>query len=366
MSGGQINTQERVMHALRGLYQSYGYQPFKVNKFEEYDLYAQNKKFLTCQQVLTFSDTDGRLMALKPDVTLSIVKNTRDSDAPLKVSYAEHVYRVPRGAYGFKEIMQAGVEHIGTVDVYAMSEMLMLAARSLETISERYVLDVSDMGIVSGILAGEALDDADRSGLLSMISAKNPHGLHERCAELGVSAQAEALLAALIPLCGPLGETLGELERLPLPDACGEALASLRAVARMTQALGLTRINLDFSIVNDMGYYNGLIFSGFVDGIASSVLSGGRYDLLMRRMGRRSQAIGFAVYLDQLERFYARREAYDVDALILYDGATDPLAVAQAAQDQAAQGRTVRVQPGDSSALRAREIIDLREGRALS
>lgn len=134
----------------------------------------------------------------------------------------------------------------------------------------------------------------------------------------------------------------------------------------MTQALGLTRINLDFSVVNDMGYYNGLIFSGFVDGIASSVLSGGRYDLLMRRMGRRSQAIGFAVYLDQLERFYARREAYDVDALILYDGAADPLAVAQAAQDQTAQGRTVRVQPGDGGALRARKIIDLREGRAIS
>ena len=47
--------------------------------------------------------------------------------------------------------MQVGVEHIGTVDVYAMSEMLMLAARSLETISDRYALDVSDMGIVSGI-----------------------------------------------------------------------------------------------------------------------------------------------------------------------------------------------------------------------
>ena len=363
---GILNADEQTAIALRTLYQQYGYRPYRVNSFEEYDLYARNKRFLTSEQILTFSDTDGKLMALKPDVTLSIVKNTRDSDAPLKVSYAEHVYRVPRGGYGFKEIMQAGVEHIGTVDVYAMSEMLMLAARSLETISERYVLDVSDMGIVSGILAGEALDDADRSGLLSMISAKNPHGLHERCAELGVSAQAEALLAALIPLYGPLGDTLGELERLPLPDACGEALASLRAVARMTQALGLTRINLDFSIVNDMGYYNGLIFSGFVDGIATSVLSGGRYDLLMRRMGRRSQAIGFAVYLDQLERFYARREAYDVDALILYDGAADPLAVAQAAQDQTAQGRTVRVQPGDGGALRAREIIDLREGRALS
>ena len=360
---GILSADEQTAIALRTLYQQYGYRPYRVNSFEEYDLYARNKSFLTSEQILTFCDTDGKLMALKPDVTLSIVKNTRDGDAPLKVSYAEHVYRVPRGAYGFKEIMQVGVEHIGTVDVVAMGEMLLLAARSLETISERYALDVSDMGIVSGILSGEALCDADRAGLLSMISAKNPHGLHARCASLGVSAQTEALLAALIPLCGPLGDTLSELERLPLPAACAGALVSLRAVARMTQALGLAHINLDFSVVNDMGYYNGLIFSGFVDGIASSVLSGGRYDLLMRRMGRRSDAIGFAVYLDQLERYFDRREAFDVDALILYDGATDPLAVAQAAQTQTAQGRTVHVQPGNGGALRAREIIDLREGR---
>lgn len=360
---GILSADEQTAIALRTLYQQYGYRPYRVNSFEEYDLYARNKSFLTSEQILTFCDTDGKLIALKPDVTLSIVKNTRDGDAPLKVSYAEHVYRVPRGAYGFKEIMQVGVEHIGTVDVVAMGEMLLLAARSLETISERYALDVSDMGIVSGILSGEALCDADRAGLLSMISAKNPHGLHARCASLGVSAQTEALLAALIPLCGPLGDTLSELERLPLPAACDGAMVSLRAVARMTQALGLAHINLDFSVVNDMGYYNGLIFSGFVDGIASSVLSGGRYDLLMRRMGRRSDAIGFAVYLDQLERYFDQREAFDVDALILYDGATDPLAVAQAAQAQTAQGRTVRVQPGNGGALRAREIIDLREGR---
>ena len=109
MSGGQINTQERVMHALRGLYQSYGYQPFKVNKFEEYDLYAQNKKFLTCQQVLTFSDTDGCLLALKPDVTLSIVKNTTDAPGLRKVFYNETVYRVPGDGEGFREIPQTGL-----------------------------------------------------------------------------------------------------------------------------------------------------------------------------------------------------------------------------------------------------------------
>ena len=125
---GILNADEQTAIALRTLYQQYGYRPYRVNSFEEYDLYARNKRLLTSEQSRTFGDAAGKLRALQADGTLSIVKNTRDGDAPLKVSYAEHVYRVPRGAYGYKEIMQVGVEHIGTVDVYAMSEMLLLAA----------------------------------------------------------------------------------------------------------------------------------------------------------------------------------------------------------------------------------------------
>lgn len=358
-----LNAVEQTAIDLRTLYAQYGYRPYKVNQFEEYDLYARNKRFLTSEQILTFCDTDGKLMALKPDVTLSIVKNTKDEDTPLKVSYAEAVYRVPRGAYGFREIMQVGVECIGTVDVYAMGEVLMLAARSLQAISGQYVLDVSDMGVVSGILAGEALDDAARAQLLALISEKNLHELRARCRTLGLSGRTAQLLEALITVCGPLCRTLETLGQLGLPEACAESMNNLRAVAGLMQAYGMEYINLDFSVVNDMSYYNGLIFSGFVDGVPASVLSGGRYDPLMKRMGRRSQAIGFAVYLDQLERFAPAREAYDVDALILYDGQSDPLAVAGAAQGRTAEGQSVRVQPGSGGAIRARETIDLRSGR---
>ena len=353
---------EQIALALRTLYAQHGYRPYKVNQFEEYDLYARNRRFLTGEQILTFSDTDGKLMALKPDVTLSIVKNTRDGDTPLKVSYAEHVCRVPRGAVGFKEIMQAGVECIGDIDVYAMGEVLMLAAKSLQIISPRYALDVSDMGIVSGILAGETIGDDERAQLLALISEKNLHELRARCAALHVQPRTAALLEALVTVCGPLEETLEALTQLGLPETCAPAVESLRAVSRMMRAQGIDRVNLDFSVVNDMSYYNGLIFTGFVDGIAGSVLSGGRYDPLLRRMGRSSQAIGFAVYLDQLERFLYTREPHDVDVLILYDDATDPLTVADAVSAQTAQGHSVRAQQCEGS-VRASLIIDLRGRR---
>ena len=73
-----IKNEERIVFSLRSLYGGYGYSRYKMSKFEEYELYVRNKDFLISDSVITFTDTNGKLMALKPDVTLSIVKNGRD------------------------------------------------------------------------------------------------------------------------------------------------------------------------------------------------------------------------------------------------------------------------------------------------
>ena len=357
-----LRLDERASIELRALYRSYGYSPYRVGKFEEYDLYRQNRNFLESERILTFSDTDGRLLAMRPDVTLSIVKNTLGEEGALKVCYAERVYRVPRGETGFREIVQTGVEYIGEVDAYATGEVVMLAARSLATISERYALDVSDMGVVAGVLAGEVLDAAERSELLSLISEKNPHGLSDACERFGVSAYGRRMLSSLLSLYGPMADVLPALEALGLPPACDGALTSLRALAKMVDAYGLDHIHLDFSVVNDMGYYNGVIMNGFIDGVPACVLSGGRYDPLLRRMGRAGEAIGFAVYLDQIERYLHKNAAFDVDVLITYDEGADPIAVAREAEKAAAEGRSVRVQRGEAGGVSFRERIHIEGG----
>ena len=61
-------------------------------------------------------------------------------------------------------------------------------------------------------------------------------------------------------------------------------------------------LRVDFSIVDDVNYYNGVLFKGFLPQVPAPVLSGGRYDRLMRKLRRRSGAVGFAVYTDALER----------------------------------------------------------------
>lgn len=337
---GNLREDERISIALRALYQTYGYRPYRVNRFEEYELYLRNKKFLGSERILSFSDTDGKLMALRPDITLSIVKNAREEELPLRVCYAETAYRVPHGAHGFREIMQVGVECIGQVDLYAMGEVLMLAARSLETISPNYVLDVSDMGLIAGVLGKREGHEA----ILAAISQKNLHGLREACAAQDIDARTQALLEALTEAGGPLEPALAQLDRLDLPEACRAPLARLRALAKVMRQTGGERIRLDLSVVNDMNYYNGLIFSGFIEGVPTSVLTGGRYDPLLTRMGHSGEAIGFAVDLSALEQSLPPQKRPDVDVLLIYGKDADAAQVARAAEAIIAGGESVRVQ----------------------
>ena len=58
-----LKTEERAIFALRSLYGTYGYLPYKMSKFEEYELYVQNKDFLVSDRIITFNDTNGRLLA---------------------------------------------------------------------------------------------------------------------------------------------------------------------------------------------------------------------------------------------------------------------------------------------------------------
>ena len=82
-----VRNEEQAVFKLRSLYQRYGYEAYKMSRFEEYDLYVRNKDFLASQEIITFADRNGRLLALKPDVTLSIIQNTVDRPGQVQKLY---------------------------------------------------------------------------------------------------------------------------------------------------------------------------------------------------------------------------------------------------------------------------------------
>ena len=296
-----LNYDEKIIFSLRSLYSKHGYAPYKMSKFEEYDLYVKNKDFLISDSVITFTDTNGKLMALKPDVTLSIIKNSKDAcETVQKLYYNENVYRISKGTKVFKEIMQVGLECIGNIDNYCIFEVLMLAAQSLKNISADAILDISHLGVLSSIIDSFSVSYEMKQALMKCAAEKNLHEISAICADNGIEPEKAEMLADIISFYGTPDEILPKLKALPELSEAVEQLEGALAPFEGNELKEMLRI--DFSVVSDMKYYNGIVFKGFINGIPNSVLSGGQYDKLMEKMNRKSGAVGFAIYLDMLER----------------------------------------------------------------
>lgn len=368
ISQNQTRSEESIVSDLRRLFRQLGYRQYKMSKFEEYDLYVENKPFLLSDNVITFTDLDGRLMALKPDVTLSIAKNSSaDRSAVQKLYYHENVYRTEKGSHEYREIMQMGLESLGNIDLYATGEVILLAAESLRLISPDYLLDLSHMGFITALLEEARLSGSQQAELLENISAKNVSGVAEACSRFALPADFTERISALTALYGPAPRILPRLKALSVNDQSDEAVRELSALYEMLAAAGCgDRINLDFSMVNDMSYYNGVIFQGYLEGIPSSVLSGGRYDNLMKKFGKDAGALGFAIYLSALERISPGHSPYDVDILLIYPPGFPPALVASAVKSLTEKGLTIQVQQSVPPHLKYWRLMKIDEGGSVT
>lgn len=347
--------EDRLLAELGDVYEKYGYARYKTSTFEEYDFYARYKSFLRSEPIVSFTGPDGRLMALKPDVTLSIAKNApTEPTAALKAYYHESVYRQGRKTGELREITQAGLELIGVIDRYALCEVTLMAVLSLKTIGGETELAISHMGFVEALLAdaGLAGDDANRA--LDMIGRRSAHELRALIAD----ETAAARLLSLIDCYGSFERQLPALEKLDINPATHAALEDLKNLWADLAAFGAgDNLSVDFSIINDMDYYGGVIFKGYADGIAHCVLSGGRYDRLIEKLGKKGGAVGFAVYPDVLEARLQKTADYDADTLLLYDETTSAQDIARAVEMFGKGGQRVLVQRGEPSGGRYRSKV---------
>ena len=321
----------RIEDRLEELSRKFGYAPYKMSRFEEYELYVRNKDFLQSDRVITFSGKDGRLLAMKPDVTLSIVKNAPETPGAVrKVHYRENVYRMDRNSGNFREILQAGIECVGDVGFYEAAEVVYLAAKSLEALGEGTILSLSHVGLIRFCLESSGLPASARSQALDCLRQKREQELRALCREHGAD---ETLSVALLRARTPD-------DLAPLLTADNAPWQELQQIIALLPA---GKVRLDFSLGNDMKYYSGLVFKGYVRGVPASVLSGGQYDRLLSHLGKNARAIGFAVYLDQLERLEEADE-WDVDTLLLCGDAA-PAEILAAAESLPGTVLAVKTEP---------------------
>lgn len=352
-----------VVKELNKIYEKYGYKKFKMSKFEPYELYMENKDFLNSNQVISFTDLDGELLALKPDVTLSIMKSGKGEG---RVYYNENIYR-PKDRH-FRESAQTGIEYIGKLNVYAEAEVIMLAVKSLKLFSGEIRIRISDVGLISRVF--EKLNLTDTGKMLRLVESKNAAELDTLVNTGELDKDKAAILKNMINLYLPFEEGV---KRLADGSLTGELLGEnkeiiirLKKLASALKAFNvIDSIYLDFSVINSMDYYNGIIFQGAIEGLPFNVLSGGRYDKLALKMGKDTGAIGFALDLSLVEDYKEEVSDKALDYIIIYDEKKDDITKAVDVVERLInEGYKVELIEKDEEEkmgrIRAKQVLELR------
>ncbi|NLJ64101.1 MAG: hypothetical protein GX337_01760 [Christensenellaceae bacterium] len=298
----ELFTQKELLSfKLRELFSSYGYSLYKMKTFEPYSFYLENMDFLSSKNILYFTDRDGTLMALKPDITLSIIKNLDTALDKHKVYYNETVYRAPNSTGNFQEILQFGVEIIGRLSDDDMFNLIFLAAKSLLIIDEKPVLIVSDNSLSQKVIEKAGLSKVNGK-IFDAFQNKNLMLLNDILRDNYTEQKYIDILPKLLSLHLPLDKGIEELEKILDDDAFHKNIEYLKGLYRYLENNNLkTKVFLDFSIPEGFKYYDGLSFVGIIPGVSSEILRGGEYSNLVKTKEKSYLASGFAIYLEKIE-----------------------------------------------------------------
>ena len=194
----------------------------------------------------------------------------------------------------------------------------------MEALGGKYTLDLSHMGFVSSILDGEGFSDDARAEILDAVKKKDGGKIYSVCVAAGKDEKTAKSIASVAEIHGKFGAAAKKAEKICSSVGARAALDELGEVYGFLEAMGMSEnINLDFSIINDMSYYNGIVFQGYLEGVPNSVLSGGRYDNLLKKMGKSGGACGFAVYPDLIDLYKAGDAESDADVAVIYGDGDD-------------------------------------------
>ena len=311
--GAEARLRRRIEDAAMSVFESRSYEEVITPSVDYYDLFEQGMGHAEAQRGFRFTDSDGRLLALRPDVTSSVARIAAtllaDRPRPLRFCYAAPVFRQQPQSHAEwrRENTQLGCELIGTAGKDADLEVLRLAAEILTQLDLRssYCITINNVEIFNGIAAQLDLDAQVREQLRRLIDTRETGELHRVLQDY--AANDARAFAQLAQLTGKR-EVLSAAREVIRNHRSIAALDSLQDLWTEIESLGLQNVfEIDLGDVPSLDYYTGLTLKIFVHGAGASVGRGGRYDGLTGNFGRPEPAVGFVLNLDALTDVVGRR-----------------------------------------------------------
>ena len=309
--GAEAQLRRAVEDVAMSVFAGWSYEEIATPALDYFALFDRGMGHGEAQRAFRFTDTDGRLLALRPDVTSSVARASAtlftNRPRPLRLCYAASVFRQrPRShAEWRREWTQLGCELIGAQGATADLETLLITIEVLEQLglAGRFRITLNHVEIFNGLAAQLALDATAREEMRRIIDTRETEALNRF---LAAHTQTDTARQPITRFTGH--SDIIAAARRQLTDARStSALDALAEVWRVLEALQLAAVfEIDLGDVSGLDYYTGLVYKIYVAGAGTRVGSGGRYDELTANFGRREPAVGFVLDLDALTDVLAR------------------------------------------------------------
>lgn len=301
---------------------------------EYYDNFACIKNSVPQEVMFKMTDRDGKLLVLRPDMTLSAARiaATRLKENNVKLCYISDVWNYS-ASEGVKqrEFLQAGVEFLGVSSPFSDAQTIAFAIECLNELGvSDFIIDIGHVGFFKGLLSDGSLKADEAEEIRRCINAKDNIGVQMLLGKSSASEEATKALMALPTLFGG-EEVFARAEKLTKNPLALESLNYLKEVYCLLKDFGFEKyVSVDLGTVKSLAYYSGVVFTGLVKNFGSDVLSGGRYDNLADEFGKHIPATGFAIGLKRvlmvLERQNALLKESEPDVIIFSEVGAEKVA----------------------------------------
>lgn len=334
--GREARLRRAVETAAMSVFDGWGYEEIATPSVDYYALFERGMGRVEARRAFRFADTDGRLLALRPDITSSVARAAATLFAgaprPLRFCYAASVFRqLPHSrAEWRRQGRQLGCELIGAGRADADIEVLAIATEVLERLNlgGAYRITLNHVGVFNGVAEQLGLSADAREEMRRLVDARDAGALGAFL-KTSVRPAARAARAARLACLSGGREMPGAAKKLLSNARSRAALEELERLVKVAESLGLGEsFSVDLADVSGLDYYTGLVFKIYVEGAGARIGGGGRYDDLTANFGRREPAVGFVLDLDALTDILARRDfetqnSVDVPATVAGDDVTE-------------------------------------------
>ncbi|MCR4399405.1 MAG: ATP phosphoribosyltransferase regulatory subunit [Syntrophomonadaceae bacterium] len=302
----EVALKREVERRAAELFASWGYREVITPVIEYLDVIEGLGTGVQPTDLFLFQNRDGRLVALRPDMTVPIARlassKLRDEPLPLRLFYQANVFRhnVPqRGRYS--EYWQVGVEMLGARGERADAEVIALAVETMQCLGlQDFQLSLNHINIFGSLLETTGLPQETKDEVRDLVIRKDLVGLEHKLRGLALPPALQGLLLRLPVSYGGL-EVFDRLPGLQAIEGAAMAVDELRVLVDALRAFGVAdRVTIDLGVLRGLDYYTGVVFEGYCPALGYPLLGGGRYDRVMEGFGWPNPATGFAVGVERV------------------------------------------------------------------